>query len=55
MYRKTRKFRSDFVRKIKKDVARNNIKNISIDKVDFFIKNILIYLDQDDEDEFTTY
>ena len=54
MCQKTRKFRADFVRKIKKDIAQSNIKNISKDKVDFFIENILIYLDQDNEDEYTT-
>ena len=34
-------------------MARSNIKNISEDKVDFFIKDILIYLDQGNKDECT--
>jgi len=41
---KTRKYRADFIRKIKKDVIQSNIWEISIDKVNFFIEDILIYL-----------
>ena len=51
---KTRKYRADFVRKIKKDMIWSNIREISIDEVNFFIEDILIYLGQDNKDECTT-
>ena len=47
-----RKYRADFVKKIRKDIWKHNPYEINIHKVDFLIEDILIYLDQDDNDKY---
>ena len=49
-----RKYRADFMKKIRKHVQKYNPYEINIDKVDFLIEDSLIYLNQDDNNEYTT-
>ena len=49
---KTRKFRAEFVKKIKKDIRKCKSNEISTDEIDFLVEDILIYLKLDNTDEY---